>query len=177
MKNRLFSAALIVIIPASVAHAAITWSGDINPSDPPTWGLMTAVYIGQSSSATITVDNGSVLKSGYSYLGYNSGSTGTVTVTGTGSMWKADLETIYVGYHGEGTLNVDTGAYVQSRGCLLGLYAGSKGTTNITGHLDVFGGVTVGSSGSGTLRIEAVINRRPSRSPRRSSGFLRLSDH
>ena len=44
------------------------------------------------------------MKSQYGYMAYNSGSTGVVTVDGAGSAWTSS--NLYVGYYGNGTLDV-----------------------------------------------------------------------
>ena len=71
---------------------------------------------------------------GYSYLGYNSGSTGTATVTGAGSTWTNYY--LEVGYSGSGIMNVEAGGQISNYGysyCDLGSNSGSTGTVTITG--------------------------------------------
>jgi fibronectin-binding autotransporter adhesin len=95
----------------STAWAAITWSGDVNPLAPHTWISSTTGYIGKSSAGILEVNGGCGLLSFYGYLGYDSGSTGTVTVTGAGSKWT-NSGRLYVGYSGSGTLTVADGGAV-----------------------------------------------------------------
>ena len=47
-----------------------------------------------------------------SYVGYNSGSSGTVTVDGAGSTWNTGYYGLYVGYSGIGRLSITNGGYV-----------------------------------------------------------------
>jgi T5SS/PEP-CTERM-associated repeat protein len=110
----LASALLLCLV--SPTQAAITWTGDIDPSTPTTWTSSTTVYIGESSTGTITVDDASALVSGSGYLGYYSGSTGTVTVAGTGSTWTN--HGLHVGHVGSGTLTVSDGGTVVVDGAI-----------------------------------------------------------
>ena len=141
--------------PTPPAHAAIVWSGDVSPADPTTWTILTKGYIGRDSSGTVTVDNASGLFSSDGYLGYNSGSTGTVTIAGTGSKWSGSLS-LYVGYSGNGTLNVEAGGKVSNSYGYLGNNSGSSGTATITGTGSTWtnsDSLLVGCSGSGTLTV------------------------
>ena len=88
-------------------------------------------YIGQTSTGTVSVDGGSGLLSYYGYLGYNSGSTGMVTVTGSGSQWTSGY--LYVGDYGSGTANIEAGAQVSDTGGYVGWGSGSIGAATVTG--------------------------------------------
>ena len=73
----------------------------------------------------VTVDGGSGLLSSVGYLGYNSGSNGTVMVTGTGSTWTTTGD-LYIGRSGGGTLKVEAGGSVyDTYACYLGYSSGS----------------------------------------------------
>ena len=61
-----------------------------------TWTNSGDLYVGCSGSGTLNIEAGGQVSNFYGYLGYNSGSTGTVTVTGTGSMWT-NSGTLYLG--------------------------------------------------------------------------------
>jgi T5SS/PEP-CTERM-associated repeat protein len=71
-------------------------------------GVMGAGYRGVGS---MSISEGKVIESTSGYLGYKSGSTGTVSVDGTGSTWNND-DHLYVGREGNGTLNITGGAMV-----------------------------------------------------------------
>ena len=88
MKRSILGIVVLLVLTAGVAQAAIVGTGDVTPADPATWTSSTTGYIGQNSTGTVTVDGGSRLLSYEGYLGYNSGSAGTATVTGTGSLWS-----------------------------------------------------------------------------------------
>jgi T5SS/PEP-CTERM-associated repeat protein len=110
-----FAIFCVVLIPLGqfpTAHADITWSGDIDPSDPTTWNSYTNGTIGKTGSGVLDVTASSDLLSLNGYIGYNSGSTGEVTVAGTGSTWANSSSNLYVGCSGSGTLNITDGGLV-----------------------------------------------------------------
>ena len=68
----------------------------------------------------------------YGYIGCTSGSTGTVTVDGTGSTWTNSGD-LYVGYYGNGTLNITGGGAVSNTNGYIGYNSGSTGTVTVDG--------------------------------------------
>ena len=112
MKRFLILCALLVAFSASTARAAITPTGDVIPADPSTWDSSTTGYIGDTYAGTLTVDGGSGLLSYTGYIGNNSGSSGTVTVDGSGSTWSNYSGCLNVGYSGSGTLKITGGGAV-----------------------------------------------------------------
>ncbi len=93
----------------------------------------------------------------YGYLGYNSGSTGTSTVTGASSKW-INNGGLFVGRSGSGTLTIEAGGQVSSDYGYLGYNSDSTGIATVTGASSKWinnGFLYVGNSGSGTLTIEA----------------------
>ncbi len=95
---------------AHPSHSAVVWSGDLDPADPTTWTSSTAGYIGKTSSGTLDITAGSDIVAALGQIGFESGSTGEVTVDGTGSTWTNDA--LYVGNSGSGTLNIINGGAV-----------------------------------------------------------------
>ena len=100
-------------------------------------------------SGTLFIDGGSTLANtgtltslgtygsqtvfrGVGYIGLNSGSTGTATVTGAGSTW-ANSSNLSVGYSGQGTLLVEDGGAVTNSTGYIGRFSGSTGTATVTG--------------------------------------------
>jgi T5SS/PEP-CTERM-associated repeat protein/autotransporter-associated beta strand protein len=148
-------AAIFFAFATSAVNAAITWSGDVSPTDPATWTSSTSSYIGKSLIGTITIDGESELLSNSCYLGYSFGSDGTVTVRGNGSKWtnSGDLE---VGYRGQGTLNIEAGGQVISNYCGVNYSANSNAiTVNGIGSKLTCSKLQIGYSGNGTMKIEA----------------------
>ena len=71
---------------------------------------------------TLKISNGGATTSGFACIGNGGGSTGTVTVDGAGSTWTEPLLSsylfgnIYVGYQGNGSLNITNGGAVSAGG-------------------------------------------------------------
>ena len=111
--------------------------------------------VGKSGNGTLNIEAGGQVSSNYGYLGLYSGSTGTATVTGTGSTWTNGGR-LYVGTSGSGTLNVEAGGQVSNTDGYLGYNSGSTGTATVTGTGSTWtnsGDLYVGYSGSGTLTV------------------------
>ena len=89
------------------------------------------------------------------YLGYLSGSTGTVTVTGAGSAWNIS-RSLDVGYLGSGSLNIEAGGLVSSTDGWLGLNSSSPCTATVTGAGSKWinsKGLIIGQNCDSTLNI------------------------
>ena len=113
---------------------------------------------GYKAVGSLRIADGVTVASAAGYLGFDSGSNGTATVTGPGSTWANSSGLLYVGYHGRGTLNIQAGAQVSNTDGCLGLHSGSTGTATVTGAGSTWtnsGGLCVGHNGIGTLNIQA----------------------
>jgi T5SS/PEP-CTERM-associated repeat protein/autotransporter-associated beta strand protein len=110
---------------------------------------------GYKSNGTLRVADGKSIASSYGYLGYNPGSTGIATVTGSSSKWTTGR--FYVGYSGYGSLNVEAAGQVSSGDCDIGHNPGSSGTVTVTGSASKWTpyNLYVGYSGNGELNIDA----------------------
>jgi T5SS/PEP-CTERM-associated repeat protein len=96
-----------------------------------------SIYVGYSHTiGKLTIDDGYTVKDVTGYIGYLSGSGGTVLVTGSGSTWT-NTGNLYIGYQGTGELDVASGGAVTAST----IYIGGIGTDNTTG------------TGVGTLNI------------------------
>lgn len=97
---------------------------------PPTSGML---VVGGSGTGSFTVQNGATVTTDDSYVGFGSGSRGTVTVTGATSQWSNNGSS-YVGNQGTGVFNVLDGATVLVGGnTYVGNDTGGNGTINING--------------------------------------------
>ncbi len=141
---------------SSVCYAEITWSGDVGPANPSTWDSSTTGYIGIFGSGTMDISSGSDVTDKDGYIGYYSGSTGAVTVDGSGSTWTNNANLV-VGYRGNGTLNITDGGTVSNNGYgYIGENNGSTGTVSVDGPGSTWtnnGNLKVGDWGNGTLNI------------------------
>ena len=154
-------AALSLVASPTSARAAITPEGEVSPSDPATWDYYsTDAYIGNAASGTLTVDGGSRISSHLGYIGYGSGATGVVNISGSNSLWKT--YGVCVGCSGGGTLSLANGgcllmqANSETSSSYIGYSPGSSGLVSVDGpgstltnEFDLY----VGNSGSGTISI------------------------
>ncbi|MFS8180639.1 autotransporter domain-containing protein [Pseudovibrio denitrificans] len=119
-----------------------------------TWNVGGTLVVGDNGAGTLTVQQGGELTSGLSTLGTN-GSSGTVTVTGSGSNWTASSG-IRVGRGGTGIFNIEDGATVISTQGRVGVI-GSQGTATVTGAGSAWTintDLIVGNGGTGNLIVE-----------------------
>ncbi|MCP4565836.1 MAG: autotransporter domain-containing protein [Bosea sp.] len=114
------------------------------------------LYVGKAGTGTLIVEDGGWVKSTSGYLGFASGGSGTVTVTGTGSRWTV-VGLLDVGRDGTGTLTIANGGAIESGGTEIGRYGAGTGSVTVTGAGSALytRGITIGgTSGAGTLTIE-----------------------
>jgi T5SS/PEP-CTERM-associated repeat protein len=114
-----------------------------------------ALCVGNSGSGIMTIESGGQVSNSYGYLGYKSGSTGSVTVTGNGSTWNTS-GTLDVGLYGSGTLNITGGGQISNTDGYLGYYSGSTGTVTVSGTGSTWTNnrnLYVGYNGNGTLTV------------------------
>jgi fibronectin-binding autotransporter adhesin len=123
--------ALVGLLAAAAlpAGATITPAGDVSPSL--LWSGTTTAYVGNTSAGTLTVNGGSDLLSGYTYIAFGDTVTGLVTVSGAGSTWT-NSGSLSVGYSGAGTLNVADGGTVASSSGYIGYNSGSVGAVTVS---------------------------------------------
>ncbi|RPI64018.1 MAG: PEP-CTERM sorting domain-containing protein [Planctomycetaceae bacterium] len=152
-----------ILLPAAIALCLTLAANSTTSADIITTGSITDggtsssdIYVGYSGIGTLGVDAGSTLIRATGYLGYNSGSFGTATVTGIGSKWTNN-GVLYVGNSGRGTLAIEDGGQVSNATSYLGYNSGSTGTVTVTGVGSKWtnNDLLIGLSGSGTLNIKA----------------------
>lgn len=93
---------------------------------------------------------------GNSYIGLNSGSQGSALVSGSGSSWSTG-RLLYLGYGGEGTLQIENAGSVSSEDVLISYQVGSQGAITVSGagsQLIASKMIEVAYHGNGSLRIE-----------------------
>ncbi len=106
-------------------------SGVISITDSGHMEMKNALVVGHGGEGTVNLsENGTITQHGYTYIGYDAGSRGTINVSGG----KFDAEKhVYVGINGAGTLNVTGGEVAISGAAVMGSYAGSTGNINLDG--------------------------------------------
>lgn len=166
----LVNSALASIGNSSGGVGSVIVSGrDIN-GNASTWNNTNQIYIGGAGTGTLDILNGGLVNSGQGVIGSESGSGGTVTVSGrdangNASVWNA-ANNIYVGFSGSGTLNVADGAAVATSGAggaaasiYIGYMSGSTGTVNVSSStggvssLTATDSIDVGRFGTGTMTV------------------------
>lgn len=125
-----------------------------------TWTMTAAddVDIGTSGRGSLVIDNGGKVAGGFiGRIARNAGSTGSVLVSGSGSLWSMDL--IAVGDEGTGTLIVENGAAVASSFASIGDSGRGKGLAIVRGagstwsSRDVADSIYVAYEADGTLTV------------------------
>jgi len=115
------------------------------------WTTTSSSFIGYSGNGTLNITNGGTVSisssSGYLYIGDTSTSTGVINVDGASSRLLAASSPIYIGYAGNGTLNIANGAAVSATAVYVGNTNGSNGASS--GQLN-FG------AGGGTLTTKSL---------------------
>ena len=116
------------------------------------YGAMGAGHRGEGS---MHISDGLAVQSTFGYLGYESGSTGAVIVSGAGSTWTNSKE-FHVGYYGDGTLEITDGGSVNNEYSYIGYRSGSTGAVTVSGTGATWTNSSylhVGKYGDGTLNI------------------------
>ncbi|WP_198031778.1 autotransporter domain-containing protein [Bradyrhizobium sp. Ec3.3] len=115
-----------------------------------------STYVGAAATGQLTISNGGTLTDSNAALGFQAGSTGIVTVTGSGSTWT-NTGDLSIGRLGSGTLQVLSGGSVSAANAYLGdLGSNSSGSLTVSGAGSSFttsGGMVVGNTGTGSLTI------------------------
>jgi T5SS/PEP-CTERM-associated repeat protein len=156
---RFFSCLIeVVFILSATCSGAIIGRGNVSPAHPDTWTADTQGYVGYSGLSAIgevLVDGGSQLFSKECVLAYNTHSSGTITVAGSGSKWT-NGDVMYVGYLGTGSLKIEDAGQIENTTCYLGHIGGSKGSAIVTGIGSQWinnGALCVGYFGDGMLTV------------------------
>lgn len=141
------------------AVGALTVSGRDAGGTASTWTSLSSVVIGVEvgSNGTLTILNAGMAQSDSGTIGSNSGSVGSVLVSGLGSTWNLSANRGFIiGESGRGTLRINDGGAVHSGQGILGWVAGSDGSAIVSGRTtvwDPFNNIYVGFEGTGDLRV------------------------
>jgi fibronectin-binding autotransporter adhesin len=129
-----------------VTDANSIWNTQANP-----------LNVGYNGTGSLTIANGGYVSSGTGYMGYASGSSGSVLVDGANSTWSLPANGLYVGYDGLGNLTISNGGNVATGTARIGFESDSSGTVLVTGANSTLSlpinGLYVGYNGTGNLTI------------------------
>ncbi|MBN1396123.1 MAG: hypothetical protein JW959_13960 [Pirellulales bacterium] len=132
---------------ATINGAGTTWENRV-------WSYEDSIWVGFLGTGILNINNGGTVNSHSTGLGCQSGSQGTVMVSGNGS--ALNNGGICVGQLGKGTLEItNRGTVVNDHGCI-GFEIGSEGTAKVDGAGSTWTNnslLAVGHSGTGTLNI------------------------
>ena len=140
------------------SDGTVTIQGQDGMGNKSRWEVAAGLQVGGRGSAELKIlDGGVVTTNGTSSIANLSGSDGTVTVSGAGSLWDVNsTATMYFGRFGEGTLNVLDGGTVTSTGRIeLGNGISSKDVANISGANSLLSTTSLTLGGEADLNIEA----------------------
>jgi T5SS/PEP-CTERM-associated repeat protein len=136
--------AILGVTSGTTGTATITGAGS-------SWAMGNKLYVGLLGNGNLNITSGGTVTTGSSAaLGFLSGSTGTVTVDGTGSAWTVN-NTLDIGTAGTGTLNITNDGAVTVTGTTT---LGTLGTINLNGGTlttPTLSGSTSQLLGTGTL--------------------------
>ena len=137
-----------------VAESGINLSGTATLSLTGNSTLFAGLFI---NSPTLDITSGGTVNSeGPDYIGFNPGSGGTLSVSGTGSTFTDD--NLFIGNSGSGTLNISNDGSVSSEFATIGAKSGSAGVVTVSGsgsQWNISQGLDIGPVGAATLDITA----------------------
>ena len=113
------STLVLLMVSAISVHATVITTGNVDPggtgSQPDPWsiGPPGLLYVGKNAAGTLTVQAGSRVFNETTYIGRFVGAEGQAIVAGKNSQWKHS-HFLYVGYYGNGTLNIEDGGAVSN---------------------------------------------------------------
>ncbi len=144
---------------ATISGATAQWTNEYNL----TVGMFGQGVLNIENGAHVTTPVASIggMPFGFANESFNpnliANGTGTVTVTGAGSTLDVtSSDTLYVGYSGTGTLNVNSGGTATTDTALVGFRPGVTGSVNVQDSGSTFsasGQTVVGAWGTGNLNI------------------------
>jgi T5SS/PEP-CTERM-associated repeat protein len=125
-----------------------------------TWTNHDQLWVGESGTGALTVQNGATLTTssgagGSNIIGVFGGSNGMVTITDPGSTWN-NTNGLTVGNSGNGTLLITNGGSLTSTGTALGGGFAASGTATVTGAGSTWTDLStiIGTTGAGALAIQ-----------------------
>lgn len=140
----------------SNAIGNVTVAGSDGSGNSSSWSNTDDLLVGDTGTGTLTVQNGgSVNVGGTSFVAYDNGSQGTVTVSGQdaggqAAFWTSDGDLV-VGQFGTAALTISDGGNVNNATGYVGASAGSAGTVVVSGRAG--DGTASTWTNSGDLRV------------------------
>jgi fibronectin-binding autotransporter adhesin len=146
----------ITLLATSLSNAAVTTTGQVQPTDPNLWTSTTSAYVGDSANGILSVDAGSAIAVRHFFVASDSGVIGEAVFEGNSTALSTS-SSIEVGRYGSGWLVVRDGASVTNGLDLsIGLIRTSRGTVTVSGAATVWSTARralVGHYGQGFLNV------------------------
>jgi fibronectin-binding autotransporter adhesin len=120
------------------------------------WVASGTLMIGNAGTGTLSLLEGATAVTGAAVLGASAGSSGSVSVSGTGSTWTNSGK-LTVGSSGSGLLLISDGGVVSNVDAVIGDKKGSSGSVMVIGAGSTWhnGGIlTIGGDGGASLTID-----------------------
>ena len=96
-----------------------------------------AMFVGnQTGSFGLAIDNGATVRTGEAFVGAGSAATGTVDLSGAGTLWEVQSGGMLVGGNGTGNFSIGTGAHLllgDGTAFAVGFNSGSHGRMTVDG--------------------------------------------
>ena len=114
------------------------------------------LLVGDAGTATLNVSDGAQVLSAAGIVGNQSGSSGTVSLSGDGSQWIVSGP-LSIGFGGTGSLSI-AGAALSDTSAIIGASTGSVGSASVMGGGQWInsGSLTVAREGSGSLNVSSA---------------------
>lgn len=138
------------------SHTGATGILDMTGTDA-TWQNDGTLAVGDQGTGTFTISAGAqYLGDDAVYIGNAAGGVGSITVSGQSTFTLSSGQPLFIGYNGQGSFELTSGATAGTGDATLGYGAGSSGSASISGSGTswlIDGNLIVGSSGTGTAAI------------------------
>ena len=125
----------------------------VTPSTPQSWSTADMLRVGQSSSGSLTIEQGGAVSSAGARVGNTAGSTGVITVDGAGSTWTSSAN-LSIGFNGSGALNIRNGGSARTTGGGTTTGIGGNSTVTVTGSGSTLNIDMLEISATGTLSVQ-----------------------
>jgi T5SS/PEP-CTERM-associated repeat protein len=134
---------------ATISDPGSAWNLSANP-----------LTIGNAGSGKLIIENGATVNSGIGSIASAAGSTGSVIVTGSGSIWNVGSTDLTIAAAGTGSLSINTGgAVTHVNNAIVGSGSGSSGSVIVAGpgtSWALADNLTIGESGHGVMSISGT---------------------
>ncbi len=141
--------------PTTTSTVTTDSGGSITVSGSSAHASFESLYIGEAGAGALHVLSGGTASSTQGCIGRGSCASGTVAVTGPGSIWANDGD-LFVALYGPGTLDITGGGSVTNGIAHIGYAIGAYGAVTVNGVGSTWtssGPLFVGNQGTGTLGI------------------------